>query len=160
MNPAMRSSAATAGPFPEHPAVRAGGSPRARAEPRRLAFPADPRCVAEARHHALEALAELPRVAEIASLLVSELATNALRHTRGGFQLVVDLTPAHVRIEVHDTSPTAPLPRRPDADEGGGRGLLIVGSLADAWGVERWPDGKAVWFELSLPPAGPSLPAT
>ena len=155
----MPPSPATAGVFPEPPAARARGSPRARAEPCRLAFPADPRCVAQARHHALEALAELPRVAEIASLLASELATNALRHTRGGFELVVDLAAAHVRIEVHDTSPTAPLPRRPDADEGGGRGLLIVGSLADAWGVERRPGGKAVWFELSLPQGGAPHPA-
>ena len=35
----------------------------------------------------------------------------------------------------------------------GGRGLLIVGALARAWGTERLSAGKCVWFELDALPA-------
>jgi hypothetical protein len=34
----------------------------------------------------------------------------------------------------------------------GGRGVLIVATLADAWGAEVSDGkGKSVWFELSVP---------
>jgi anti-sigma regulatory factor (Ser/Thr protein kinase) len=33
---------------------------------------------------------------------------------------------------------------------GAGRGLLLVDSLADEWGVEENDTGKAVWFRLSV----------
>ena len=33
-------------------------------------------------------------------------------------------------------------------DLGGGRGLMIVEQLADAWGVDEFLPGKIVWFEL------------
>jgi hypothetical protein len=37
-----------------------------------------------------------------------------------------------------------------DSDENG-RGLRVVSQLAQRWGTRRTPEGKAVWFELTLP---------
>lgn len=42
-----------------------------------------------------------------------------------------------------------PTPYVPNADDGThGRGLLLVQSLADSWGVTTQALGKVVWFEL------------
>jgi hypothetical protein len=30
-----------------------------------------------------------------------------------------------------------------------GRGIAILDTLAEAWGMTRRPSGKAVWFEVS-----------
>jgi hypothetical protein len=35
-----------------------------------------------------------------------------------------------------------------DPDGESGRGLLIVDSLASAWGVDTVPGGKRVWFRI------------
>nr|WP_242435114.1 ATP-binding protein [Streptomyces sp. CB02366] len=87
---------------------------------------------------------------EAAELLVSELVTNALIHTRHGAVVTATATPARLRVEVQDfASEDLPAPYVPNADDGThGRGLLLVRSLADAWGVEAQALGKVVWFEL------------
>ena len=89
-----------------------------------------------------------------ASLLVSELVTNAIVHGRTGAFVEVELREGPVlRVSVSDDS-TALLPevdRRPDGSAEGGRGLLIVSLLAARWGVLPNDDGgKAVWFELDV----------
>ena len=43
-----------------------------------------------------------------------------------------------------------PIILRPDTRDTEGRGLLLVDTLATAWGVEPREHGKAVWFELDL----------
>ncbi|WP_030116505.1 MULTISPECIES: ATP-binding protein [Streptomyces] len=85
-----------------------------------------------------------------AELLVSELVTNALIHTRNGAVVTATATPARIRVEVQDfASEDLPAPYVPNADDGThGRGLVLVRSLADAWGVETQLLGKVVWFEL------------
>ncbi|MFI1224415.1 MULTISPECIES: ATP-binding protein [unclassified Streptomyces] len=87
---------------------------------------------------------------EAAELLVSELVTNALIHTRHGAVVTATATSARLRVEVQDfTSDDLPPPYVPNADDGThGRGLILVRSLADAWGVEAQALGKIVWFEL------------
>lgn len=87
---------------------------------------------------------------EAAELLVSELVTNALIHTRHGAVVTATATPARLRVEVQDfASADLPAPYVPNADDGThGRGLILVRSLADAWGVEAQALGKVVWFEL------------
>lgn len=84
---------------------------------------------------------------DVATLLVSELVTNALLHTRGGAQVTVTLTD-RLRVEVRDCSAGCPEPRPPSEDGTSGRGLLLVRSLADDWGVRGAGAGKCVWFEL------------
>ncbi|WP_306802597.1 ATP-binding protein [Streptomyces sp. DH8] len=87
---------------------------------------------------------------EAAELLVSELVTNALIHTRHGAVVTATATSARLRVEVQDfASEDLPAPYVPNADDGThGRGLILVRSLADAWGVEAQVLGKVVWFEL------------
>ena len=90
-----------------------------------------------------------------AALLVTEVATNALRHGGPGVDLWVRRPPAGgLRVELIDgRSDALPQARTPELDAEGGRGLLIVGALARAWGTERLSAGKCVWFELEALPA-------
>lgn len=87
-----------------------------------------------------------------ASLLVSELVTNAIVHGRTGATVEAALGQGRVlRVAVTDDS-AALLPEvdtAVHASAEGGRGLLIVSLLATRWGVRPNPaGGKAVWFEL------------
>lgn len=84
---------------------------------------------------------------DVAELLVSELVTNALVHTDRGAVVTATVTD-RLRVEVRDFVSRRPHPRRPTADGTSGRGLMLVHSLADAWGVRMHGVGKSVWFEL------------
>ncbi|MFC9944676.1 ATP-binding protein [Streptomyces pratensis] len=78
-------------------------------------------------------------------LCVSELATNALIHgVLPGRGFRVQLTLADMlRIEVHDSGGGEVLGAAcPEPDADGGRGLVLVGALADAWGVGERDPGK------------------
>jgi anti-sigma regulatory factor (Ser/Thr protein kinase) len=88
---------------------------------------------------------------DVAELLLSELVTNALIHTRHGAVVTVTVAPAKLRVEVRDfVSEQQPEPYVPNADDGThGRGLVLVQNLADAWGVRTQALGKLVWFELN-----------
>ncbi len=57
---------------------------------------------------------------------------------------------ASLRIEVADPSPKPPVVRHPDPADDHGRGILLIDSLASAWGVVVRPDGKTVWFEIEI----------
>ncbi len=87
--------------------------------------------------------------AEVAELVVSELAANAVVHARSPFTVLLSDDGATLRIEVRDRSPRHPT--IPDTGVGAthGRGMLLVDRLARAWG---WRDeaggGKSVWVEL------------
>lgn len=85
-------------------------------------------------------------------LMVSELATNCVRHGRTRFELVADLTPEQLRVEVTDEGPGRPVVQSPSPTEPTGRGLRIVDTLSDRWGVETASDrpGKTVWFTYRL----------
>ncbi|MFD7711820.1 ATP-binding protein [Streptomyces sp. NPDC059785] len=91
-----------------------------------------------------------PGRSEIAELLTSELVTNALIHTDRDAVLTATVSPlGGLRVEVRDFVGRRPRLRVPDADDGThGRGLVLVQSLADAWGVRPHAVGKSVWFEL------------
>jgi anti-sigma regulatory factor (Ser/Thr protein kinase) len=121
-----------------------------------LELPAERSSVGAARRDMSTRLAawRLPGgLCEDAVLLVSELATNVVRHTRSArFLYGVGLVDGCLRLEVHDQHRTAGgLPcHAPGPDDEGGRGLLLVQQLADAWGVDRSPltGGNAVWVTL------------
>ena len=112
------------------------------------AFSPDPESVAAARRFTSDALSDLdPETLEVAVLMVSELATNCIRHTRTGFELVILRTPEEVRIEVTDQAGGTPRMKSPAVTDPTGRGLQIVDLLSQAWGVERSAaPGKTVWF--------------
>jgi anti-sigma regulatory factor (Ser/Thr protein kinase) len=100
--------------------------------------------------HALRCWGHDGSVIDDARLLVSELVTNAVNHTRSPFSVSVAAHSPKVRVAVHDRSSTIPVKGGPSTGApSGGRGLQIVADLADDWGVVRTPVGKTVWAELS-----------
>ncbi|MFD7094199.1 ATP-binding protein [Streptomyces xanthophaeus] len=104
---------------------------------------------------------------EVARLLVSELATNAIEHARPlgspeAAQPAPDVihvrlwsTPTGVVLLVGDNDPRPPTPQSPSDSALGGRGLLLTATMATCWGYHpRSPHpGKFVWAEV---PARPS----
>lgn len=99
------------------------------------------------------------------AIVVSELLTNALRHTRPGsadarpgrpIRLgLLQLSPC-LLCAVADPSPAAPVPRSPATLGETGRGLHIVCALSDRWGYTTSGTGKVVWAIFTAPLAEPS----
>ena len=94
-------------------------------------------------------------IADAVSLAASELVSNVVRHTNSsGVVQAWDPKPdAPLRLEVEDFHPTLPEIVADPVD--GGRGLRIVDTLADAWGVDPTLDGKVVWAEFNRPTGYP-----
>lgn len=114
-------------------------------------FAHSPASVRLAREFAREALeGSPPDVVETVTLMVSELATNCIRHTAGPFDLRVRRGPGEIRIEATDRGPGEPRLRSAAPTDPNGRGLQIVDMLAKAWGCERRAGaGKTVWFTVA-----------
>ncbi|MFD7070646.1 ATP-binding protein [Streptomyces sp. NPDC059913] len=119
----------------------------------------EPRLVGEQRR-AVASFLRYPGVSgeaiDSAVLAVSELLSNGVLY--GGAD-AVDLSVAHnpalgtVIITVDDRTPGIRAePGRPDGDAEGGRGLLLVGVLAEEWGVSR--DGCVTWCVIACAPGG------
>ncbi|MFE3165702.1 ATP-binding protein [Streptomyces sp. NPDC059224] len=111
----------------------------------------DLRAVPEARRELRKLLRHWgkPGRSEIAELLTSELVTNALVHTDREAVLTAVVGPSQLRVEVRDFVGRRPRVCAPDTGDGThGRGMVLVDSLADAWGVQPHEVGKSVWFEL------------
>ncbi|MFD7975989.1 ATP-binding protein [Streptomyces sp. NPDC059071] len=90
-----------------------------------------------------------------AELVVTELATNVIKHVGEGAPatLVLETSGDRLRMELHDMSPVLPSTEigRPDAcDAECGRGLHLLASMSTAWGAVPMGRGKAVWCELAL----------
>ncbi|MFE2103460.1 ATP-binding protein [Streptomyces sp. NPDC059468] len=95
-------------------------------------------------------------VNETLTLIAAELTANAVRHGHvpgRDFHVQLTLAEGTFRIEVTDTraekQPPASHPATDSLSESG-RGLLLVASLADDWGVSprTAAPGKTVWAEL------------
>jgi anti-sigma regulatory factor (Ser/Thr protein kinase) len=82
--------------------------------------------------------------------MVSELATNCIRHTNSGFDLTVIRNGQDIRVEATDHAGGTPTMRSPEPTEPSGRGLKIIDMLSAGWGVQPQPsEGKTVWFTIS-----------
>ncbi|AGP54164.1 ATP-binding protein [Streptomyces rapamycinicus] len=92
--------------------------------------------------------------AALVLLVVSELATNAVRHGRvpGRYFEVRIAYDAEkmVGVEVSDPREGLPALAEPTPDDESGRGLAIVDALAEAWGVRERVVGKTVWARIRL----------
>ena len=115
----------------------------------RLQLPPEPTSAGMARRFVASSLLAGSEVADLAVLLVSELASNAVLHARTPFELIVDDDGRRLRVEVHDDSPTLPTLKDYVAESITGRGLHMVATTADNWGFEAMDRGKCVWFELA-----------
>ena len=114
-------------------------------------FAAQPGSIRAARAFVEATLAgiELPALQSIV-LMVSELATNSVRHA--GSEFTVDITSAGdaVRVVITDRGSGEPLMRAPTNDEPSGRGLRIVDRLADEWGIGDGSAATSVWFVVRV----------
>jgi anti-sigma regulatory factor (Ser/Thr protein kinase) len=119
-------------------------------------FGPDGNSVAAARRFAQARFERVtPRCLADLLLVVSELATNAVMHARTPFSVGLNLGGGMARVEVVDGAPELPSERSLALSTSNGRGLLIVATLADEWGVDWHPDTKTVWAELSVTLANP-----
>jgi anti-sigma regulatory factor (Ser/Thr protein kinase) len=118
----------------------------------------EPRSVRTARVWVVDELEALGRedLQDAAALGVSELVTNAILHAEPPITIRVGGTPAHPRVEVHDTSPVPPTVRNMNREDRMlatiGRGLGIVSMYSSTWGAEISTRGKVVWFEPAVEP--------
>ena len=113
-------------------------------------FPAIPQSVHAARRFATDTLrGSAAATLDAVELMVSELATNCIRHERTSFHITILGSTREIRIEVTDAGTGTPTMRSPGPDEPSGRGLQIVDMLSESWGVvPEQPSGKTVWFTV------------
>jgi anti-sigma regulatory factor (Ser/Thr protein kinase) len=114
-----------------------------------------PHAIAAARR-AIERLKPVAdgQTLDLIKLMVSEIVTNSVRHSgarppqRIGLQ--VRASDSQVRVVVTDPGPGFDrVERVADPMRTSGWGLILVGQIADRWGVTPG-DPTKVWFELSL----------
>ena len=135
------------------PVLRAGApfEPSALAVCRHVDLDPVPASVGIARQFVRRTLAEiLEDGQEIATLLTSELVTNAILHARTPVQLGILLDQERALVCVSDrlAEDVALTPRDHSPDRPGGRGLALVSDLAETWGTTTYTGGKTVWFVL------------
>ncbi|WP_435109191.1 ATP-binding protein [Nocardiopsis synnemataformans] len=126
-------------------------------------FPGDRASVGEARvwlDATLRALRVPAAMTDSATLVLSELVSNAITHTRSGQrggEVSVETLVHHqglrteltVRV-IDDGATTVPRPREVSPDAEHGRGLFLVQALTQAWG--KLSDGRCgVWARWSWP---------
>jgi len=106
-----------------------------------------------------QAIATQGAVSEVAVLLTSELVSNVVQHAHTAFELVIDITEAIIRVEIHDGAAVTDAFRAvfnstqttANVTSASGRGLVLVRSTALNSGLDDKGDGgKAIWFELDL----------
>jgi serine/threonine-protein kinase RsbW len=114
-------------------------------------FPHDPQSVPAARRFATSVLSDAStETLEAVELMVSELATNCIRHTNSGFDLTISRSGDDIRVEATDHAGGTPTMRSPQPTDPSGRGLKIIDMLSAGWGVDLGSKvGKTVWFTIS-----------
>ncbi|MFH8450383.1 ATP-binding protein [Streptomyces fungicidicus] len=96
----------------------------------------------------------VPAAGDAAQLVVTELATNVIKHVGEGSPatLILEWKRERLRVEVHDKSSSLPAPRTADCEAECGRGLHMLAAMAVDWGTVVTALGKAVWCEIELGP--------
>ncbi|MEV0124457.1 SpoIIE family protein phosphatase [Streptomyces sp. NPDC050703] len=119
----------------------------------RWRFAPDPSEVGRARELVRRQLRDwsLQALADTAELLVSELVTNVVRHSRSSRVDLRLVRSGSLACEVEDDDHTLPTLLSAGPDDESGRGLRVISALAAEWGTSRTNRGKTVWFELALP---------
>jgi anti-sigma regulatory factor (Ser/Thr protein kinase) len=85
-------------------------------------------------------------------LVVSELATNAVRHAHTSYRVCIQQLDGVVRVEVTDGGARMPRLQYGGRSAIGGRGLVLVDNIATAWGVSPHATGKTVWADIAGEP--------
>ncbi len=119
-----------------------------------LVLPRDPAASSLARQATREQFGDVLPAATLAdvTLAVSELVANAVLHGTGEIELRMESDGRLVKGEVTDEGSGFEREMREDGLDGvGGRGLHIVGQLAEEWGV--YEGTTHVWFQIPVWPA-------
>jgi anti-sigma regulatory factor (Ser/Thr protein kinase) len=115
-------------------------------------LPAEVRSASAARHFVRPFLYHCPPdFVDTAVLLTSELVTNALVHARSDVEVELTRHDGLIRIAVTDDTPDCPTIGPSVVLSEHGRGLPLVASQSQCWGVDETGLGKTVWFVLRLP---------
>lgn len=121
----------------------------------RATFPPAPASSTAARRFVVDRLREwgAEGLADDAAVLVSELVSNVVAHAGTDARVEATLDDGRLHVAVSDGSAELPVPLAHFPHDGPleglhGRGLRILGALADSWAIEPTSDGKRVWFEL------------
>ncbi|MCL2580895.1 MAG: ATP-binding protein [Streptosporangiales bacterium] len=123
-----------------------------------LTVPGRPEQVVRAREFVTHAVSGTGGIdSDAATLLTSELVTNAIQHTRSGHGGSVAVTviglPDGVLIEVTDQGAAEAPAVKSELYGAEGHGLYLVQQLAGRWGYLYDPAGTTVWFHLAVPAA-------
>jgi anti-sigma regulatory factor (Ser/Thr protein kinase) len=129
-----------------------------------ITLPGQPQQVSAARKFVASTIGACHAQADTALLLTSELVTNAVTHSSsrlpgGTVDVVVAARPAGLLISVTDDGSADQVPvlsNKPGAANG--NGLLLVASLADAWGHSDESGRTVVWFRLARCSPEPDRP--
>ncbi|MDP9101777.1 MAG: PAS domain S-box protein [Actinomycetota bacterium] len=117
---------------------------------RSLSLPPEPHSAGRARRFLAELLVEMGRAdwLESALLAVSEVVTNSVLHARTSLTVTASVDQQRLLVEVRDESPALPSERHYDATATTGRGMTLIQSVTDSYGVSHHPRGKGVWFVI------------
>ncbi|MEW2622721.1 ATP-binding protein [Streptomyces sp. NPDC048106] len=94
--------------------------------------------------------------ADAIRLVASELITNAMVHGSGPITVTLSHSSGSLVIDVLDTNSKVPKSGCLEAEDEGGRGLVLVDFLAARSGWKRVQGGKHVWAEIALPKSDPA----
>ena len=132
-------------------------------------FPGEPAQVRQARSWLARLLPACPPLDDLL-IFVSELASNAVAHTRSGapgglFTVEVTWSPDSARVVVGDQgSDEVPVSAAPPGDQAAylesGRGLLLIAAMSAAWGIAGDASARWLWADVSWRAQGGPLPAT
>ena len=113
-------------------------------------FPCDSRCLSGCRRFVHETLSSwgLEYFADDATIVASELATNAVLHARTDFTVRLTWQAGALRVSVRDENQAMPVRGHPSPTTVTGRGLLLVDAICRRWGIDVESGGKSVWAEL------------
>lgn len=89
------------------------------------------------------------RVLVDALLVIEEFVANVVDHARTAFDITVEHLGAGLRVAVRDRSDRPAVARPVDPGAARGRGLQLVGAVADGWGCDWHDDGKTVWAQMA-----------
>jgi anti-sigma regulatory factor (Ser/Thr protein kinase) len=123
-------------------------------------LPGAPASATAARRLTRQLLGDDHPALDTAMLLMSELVTNSVLHSRsrqpgGTVTVAVCAGPTSVLIQVRDDGGPfeAPLGAASGAGASGaehGYGLLLVDALAESWGTSATTEGRVTWCRLAI----------